>query len=196
MRLQADANKNKRQSVMSVDTGRANGLLSLAGPSSSKRASFTPLTGSGVSNINGHRRISSISEPPYNYLDDDESFPPPSTGRSIATEFEVPDSASTKHSRRASAFYGGMPLHAPVARSISPSPPQQQQLLAPEFRVESTEEFKLLKKQCEEAMEALSLARQELQDAQEAREASEQCVVALRAFISEHGVGEQGSQGK
>lgn len=189
MRLQADANKSKRQSIMSVDTGRANGLLSFAGPSSSKRASFTPLTGSGVSNINGHRRISSISEPSFSFLDDDDSFAPPASGRSTALFDDVSESASVRHSRRASAFYAGGPLYPPVARSISPTPPQHA------FKVEDSEEFKLLKKRCDEAMEALDTARQELQDIKEAREASEQCVAALRAFISEHGVGETKTPG-
>ncbi|KAK0188918.1 hypothetical protein F5146DRAFT_1112718 [Armillaria mellea] len=62
MRLQSE-NQNRRQSVgpMPLDLSRA-GLNNFSTPGSSKRASFTPVTGSHATRPNAHRRISSVSD--------------------------------------------------------------------------------------------------------------------------------------
>ncbi|PBK99402.1 hypothetical protein ARMGADRAFT_958755 [Armillaria gallica] len=62
MRLQSE-NQNRRQSVgpMPLDLSRA-GFNNFGTPGSSKRASFTPATGSHTTRPNAHRRISSVSD--------------------------------------------------------------------------------------------------------------------------------------
>ncbi|KAK0501271.1 hypothetical protein EDD18DRAFT_1066798 [Armillaria luteobubalina] len=62
MRLQSE-NQNRRQSVgpMQLDLSRA-GFNNFSTPGSSKRASFTPVTGSHTTRPNAHRRISSVSD--------------------------------------------------------------------------------------------------------------------------------------
>ncbi|KAK0488912.1 hypothetical protein IW261DRAFT_1442247 [Armillaria novae-zelandiae] len=62
MRLQSE-NQNRRQSVgpMPLDLSRA-GFNNFSTPGTSKRASFTPVTGSHTTRPNAHRRISSVSD--------------------------------------------------------------------------------------------------------------------------------------
>ncbi|KAJ7695119.1 hypothetical protein B0H17DRAFT_1008799 [Mycena rosella] len=60
MRLQAES---RRQTPMTIDMNRANAPSAFMGPPSSKRASFTPLTGTfNAGRPNAHRRISSVSD--------------------------------------------------------------------------------------------------------------------------------------
>ncbi|KAL5492328.1 hypothetical protein ACEPAI_3775 [Sanghuangporus weigelae] len=177
MRLQTES---KRMSQMSVDISRANSLFGGA-PSSSKRASFTPLTGSGASQrMQNHRRISSISEPSFAF-DSPEPSSPPGAGQAVSW----PADADTKKARRSSAFFGGMPvnMNASLARSTTPSPPTHQRQLVAENGF-NFEEIETLRKERDATRAELASAKQELAEAQEAREASEQCVAALRSFIS------------
>ena len=110
MRLQTESKRMSQMSHMSVDTSRANSLFG-GGPSSSKRASFTPLTGSGASRITSHRRISSISEP-SDALDTNGMEPssPPGVGHAISWGA---DDSNVKKARRSSAFFGGQALAQP-----------------------------------------------------------------------------------
>ena len=184
MRLQTESKRMSHASHMSVDISRANSLFG-GGPTSSKRASFTPLTGSGISasqRANNHRRISSISEPS---IASDGTDPPSPTGTVAGQTVSWPGDADAKKARRSSAFFGGMPvnMHMSLARSTTPSPPTQQRQLVPENGFNS-EELESLKKERDSARAELATAKKELAEAQEAREASEQCVVALRSFIS------------
>ncbi|KAI5122502.1 hypothetical protein M0805_001410 [Coniferiporia weirii] len=194
MRLQTES---KRMSQMSVDTGRANMFFGAA-PTSSKRASFTPLTGSGAARIHSHRRISSVSEPSFMGVDDDTA----SMITSPATHvFSLPEDGSSaaaaeaKKARRSSSFFSaGRAVSAP-SPSSSPSPPTRTRTLAPELSVStdtSNMQLEALRRERDAVRAELAAARGELSEAQEAREASEQCVTALRAFISEHAVGENG----
>ncbi|OCB89972.1 hypothetical protein A7U60_g2827 [Sanghuangporus baumii] len=180
MRLQTESKRMSQMSHMSVDISRANSLFGGA-PSSSKRASFTPLTGSGASQrMQNHRRISSISEPSFAF-DTPEPSSPPGSGQAVSW----PVDADTKKARRSSAFFGGMPVNMNVnlARSTTPSPPTHQRQLVAENGFNS-EEIEALRKERDATRAELAGAKQELAEAQEAREASEQCVAALRSFIS------------
>ncbi|KAL5536989.1 hypothetical protein ACEPAF_812 [Sanghuangporus sanghuang] len=180
MRLQTESKRMSQMSHMSVDISRANSLFGGA-PSSSKRASFTPLTGSGASQrMQNHRRISSISEPSFAF-DTPEPSSPPGSGQAVSW----PVDADTKKARRSSAFFGGMPVNMNVnlARSTTPSPPTHQRQLVAENGF-NFEEIEALRKERDATRAELASAKQELAEAQEAREASEQCVAALRSFIS------------
>ncbi|KAF9258881.1 hypothetical protein L218DRAFT_908838 [Marasmius fiardii PR-910] len=59
MRLQTE---NRRHSVQPLDMSRAALSLPFGSPPSSKRASFTPLTGNPTARANGHKRLSSVSD--------------------------------------------------------------------------------------------------------------------------------------
>ncbi|KAG7093823.1 hypothetical protein E1B28_007462 [Marasmius oreades] len=59
MRLQTE---NRRHSVQPLDMSRAGISLPFGSPPSSKRASFTPLTGNPNARTNGHKRLSSVSD--------------------------------------------------------------------------------------------------------------------------------------
>ncbi|KAL0580583.1 hypothetical protein V5O48_001408 [Marasmius crinis-equi] len=59
MRLQTE---NRRQSVTPLDVSRASLPLPFGSPPSSKRASFTPLTGNPNARVNSHKRLSSVSD--------------------------------------------------------------------------------------------------------------------------------------
>ncbi len=93
MRLQSE---NRRQSTgpMTLDLSRAGSVF--GSPPSSKRASFTPLTGSFTARANGHMRMHS----------DFMSVDDPS-GQTIV----MPDQVSTKASRRTSGFFSRSPMN-------------------------------------------------------------------------------------
>lgn len=92
MRLQSE---NRRQSVgpMPLDLSRAGSVF--GSPPSSKRASFTPLTGTFTARSNGHMRIAS------DFTLDDPS------GQTVL----MSDQGSTKASRRTSGFFARAPQH-------------------------------------------------------------------------------------
>ncbi|KAH8116353.1 hypothetical protein DFH11DRAFT_1853034 [Phellopilus nigrolimitatus] len=186
MRLQTES---KRMSQMSIDTGRANSLFSNP-PSSSKRASFTPLTGTGAARMQAHRRISSVSEPAFMAMGDALANDTASLHLSpMARGFSLPDDIpDAKKARRSSGFFGARPSRA----ADSPSPPKLPNPLAPEPAIEpAAAQLEMLRRERDAARAELGTVRRELCEAQDAREASEQCVAALRAFISEHEVGER-----
>lgn len=171
MRLQTESRRMSRGGDMSVDLSRASSF-SFAGPSSSKRMSFTPLTGSAAGRVQNHRRISSVSDSNVNWSEvangqigntspssqtvtlPDISLHPPTSSRRVSGLFS-----------RASA-----PESEPVPGS-------------------NTMERDRLQREIETVKAALEEARHELTEANEAREASETCVKALRDFIADNNVG-------
>ncbi|KAJ7257902.1 hypothetical protein B0H12DRAFT_1110541 [Mycena haematopus] len=161
MRLQAES----RRQPAALDTGRANAPSAFSlGPPSSRRASFTPLTGTFAANSlrpNGHNRMSSVSD---TIIDTNSLSNPP-----IAD----PPPAN----RRMSGFFG---------RS---SPPREPPLTLRSVSDSSPDELEKLRKEISTLRSALDETRHDLTEANEAREASETCVVALRGFIAENNLG-------
>ncbi|EPQ56423.1 hypothetical protein GLOTRDRAFT_110793 [Gloeophyllum trabeum ATCC 11539] len=175
MKLQSES---RRMSSMTLDMSRANAPM-FGGPSSSnKRASFTPLTGSGMSN--GHRRISSVSDSAFMLRDFSSPEIPGSPG---AQTLSFPDprnsvgSPPSKASRRSSGFWS-----RPPPLPLDESQPASSSELAALQR-----EVKNLKSELEET-------RAELTEAKEGKEASETCVKALRDFIAQNGIGGQADE--
>ncbi|TBU30749.1 hypothetical protein BD311DRAFT_658397 [Dichomitus squalens] len=176
MRLQTE----KRMSVASnltLDLSRPPPTqTSLSGPPSSKRASFAPLTGSpaGRGGYN-HRRISSVSDsaflltgPPNG---EPSTWPPPSPMSQYIPE--VPESNPTDrpgNNRRMSLLFGR-------GAATPPEPPSTDTDV-----VELRTQLRTMQRQLDDT-------KRDLIESQEAREASEQCVRALRTFISENNVG-------
>ncbi len=178
MRLQTE----KRMSVasnLSLDLSRPPPVVpSLSGPPSSKRASFTPLTGSpaGRANLN-HRRISSISDSGFLLTSSSAGEPPTWPPTSPIAQHIPQDPEST-----------------PTDRYSSPAKNRRISLLfgrgaAPLQESPSEIEAELLRKQLSAAQHQLEDTKHELVEAQEAHEASELCVRALRTFISDNNVG-------
>ncbi|KAA1468741.1 hypothetical protein DENSPDRAFT_927603 [Dentipellis sp. KUC8613] len=173
MRLQTQSRRASQASNMSIDLSRASVSF---GPPSSKRASFTPLTGSGASRMSAHRRISSVSDGNVAWSDPmqgDHSLPPASPTSQTITLPDVTTSPPSAHSRRFSGLFGRVPL------------PEDAEAPAKAHSVE----IEALRREVKTLKDALEEARHELTESTEAREASETCVSALRAFIAENNVG-------
>lgn len=168
MRLQTE---NRRQSMapMTIDLSRA-GLPGLGSPPSSKRASFTPLTGSfATTRPNfGHRRTPSNEA--GTGVPELSSSPTPQ-----ATSFPelAPPNPPPNSSRRYSGLFGRT------------SPPQPE----PGYADILTAEIQGLRKEMQAVRDELENTKHELSESNEAREASETCVKALREFIAENNVG-------
>ncbi|KLO13300.1 hypothetical protein SCHPADRAFT_928676 [Schizopora paradoxa] len=171
MRLQSE---NKRMSQLSIDANRANSFFG-SNPSSSKRASFVPLTGSRP-----HRRTVSVNDNSFTSEDGDASVHPDGVrSPSLFSRDESSDQdenfVAVKKSRRVSGFFGG----ARPTTSVSRSPPPG--------RSSSDGEDASAISRLQAELEA---TKRELRDAHDAREASEFCVRTLRTFISEHTKGD------
>lgn len=173
MRLQTE-NRRMSQGPMSIDLSRA-GIPAFGGPSSSKRASFTPLTGTGATRMNGHKRTPSVSDTsvllPNTGIPDNSLIPSPN----IQTTY-LSDTQSTTSS------------HPPVSANRfsglfgRPSPPQSLELPSHDSLLE---ELEALRKEVKATKAELEDTRHELLEANESREASEACAKALRDFIGE-----------
>ncbi|KAI0788808.1 hypothetical protein C8Q75DRAFT_807550 [Abortiporus biennis] len=166
MRLQTE---NRRASAnFTLDLSRAAQLPYNSGPPSSKRASFTPLTGSPASRNGAHRRIVSVSEPGVmntpNYGDNPSWIGSPESIRS------APQTSNSN--RRMSGFFG-----------------RSQPLFDQSMSSSDSGEAEDLKKELQKARDQLEETKHELSEAQEAYEASETCVKALRTFIAENSIG-------
>lgn len=143
-----------------------------SGSPSSKRASFTPLTGSLTGTPACHRRISSLSEPGMqSTLTFSEFSNNTSSARSSGPDSHVV-SMHGSASRRSSGFFGRPPTLV-YDRQPSPDP----------------HELEGLRKELQSAKDQLEEVRHELSECQEAREASEMCANALRTFIADNGIG-------
>ncbi|KAH9840127.1 uncharacterized protein C8Q71DRAFT_830890 [Rhodofomes roseus] len=174
MRLQTESRRRSQIGNLSVDLSQP-GSTPMNGPPTSKRASFTPLTGSPARA--SHRRIVSLSDPGF------ASAPPFGDNSQWATSpgFTSPDPSQSirspplagGQSRRMSGMFGWGSSQLPDVPSMD------------NFDIEN------LRKELEKLKEQLEETKHELSEAQEAREASESCVRALRTFIAENSVGEQ-----
>lgn len=168
MRLQAES---RRQSAApnSLDLSRA-GIAGFSSPPSSKRASFTPLTG----RTNGHRRVSSVSGDGNGLA----VLHLPELNPSPNSQLSFQDSNLGPQSSRRSLFGRYSPPNPEVSLPSINAPPS---------------EVEALKKELESLKKELADTRAELAEANEAKEASDMCVKALREFIAENQVGENTS---
>ncbi|KAI0305960.1 hypothetical protein B0F90DRAFT_947518 [Multifurca ochricompacta] len=178
MLLQTESRRESRRisrgADMSVDLSRASSF-SFGGPPSTKRMSFTPLTGSSTGRIQNHRRISSVSDSNVNWSG-------AADGQAVNTSpnsqtITLPDTSSQlnyqpTNTRRFSGLFG----RAAPLESESVHDPY-------------TVEREKLQREIEALKMALEEVRHELMEANEAREASETCVKTLRDFIAENNVG-------
>lgn len=169
MRLQSESRRISRGADLSVDLSRA--TSSFGGPPSSKRMSFTPLTGTSAGRVQNHRRISSVSDSnvilgdvPNGQTADTSPNPQTAALPDVSTQLNHPPTSS----RRISGLYVRTP-------ALESEPGLAE-------REKSQREIQALKTALEET-------RLELMEANEAREASETCVRTLRDFITENNVG-------
>ncbi len=174
MRLQSE---NKRMSQLSIDANRANSFFGTK-PSSSKRASFVPLTGSRT-----HQRTVSVNENSFTSDDGDTNVHPETPGVRSPSLFSRDESSdqdenfvAVKKSRRVSGFFN----NPRPTTSVSRSPPPGRASTDGEDAL-AQERDAVLRLRTE-----LEATKRELRDAHDAREASEFCVRTLRTFISEH----------
>lgn len=168
MRLQSES-RRQSQVPSGLDLSRA-GLASLAGPQTSKRASFAPLTGSNAVRINAHRRISSVSDSGFAKLDSGSPYASPGP-----TTFTFPDHAVLSNKLTSMPRSSGLFGRASPPLSV--------------FQSEESAEVEMLRKELLSMRTEMDEAKHELNEANEAREASELCVKALRVFIEENNVG-------
>ena len=168
MRLQSES-RRQSQVPSGLDLSRSS-LASLAGPQSSKRASFAPLTGSSAGRINAHRRISSVSDSGFAKFDGGSPHNSPGP-----TSFTFPDSAMLANK------LASLPKSSGVFGRASPP--------SSVFPPEESAEVEMLRKELNSMRGELDEAKHELNEVNEAREASELCVKVLRVFIEENNVG-------
>lgn len=171
MRLQTESRRISRGADLTVDLSRASSL-SFGGQPSSKRMSFTPLTGTSAGRVQNHRRISSVSDSNVNLGDvlygqtaDTSPNPQTATLPDVSNQLNCPPTSSRRIS--------GMFARTPALESSEPGLAEREKL---------QREIQALKTALEET-------RNELTEANEAREASETCVRTLRDFIAENNVG-------
>ncbi|KAJ2934024.1 hypothetical protein H1R20_g3043, partial [Candolleomyces eurysporus] len=172
MRLQTE---NRRQSMTPIDVNRASlaGMLT-SPPASSKRNSFTPLTGRSTSS---HRRVSSVSDMGFTLPVPD---PNPSPNAQVLTfPPETPAGGANHPPPTSSARYPSL-----FGRQSPPQPDS-----------DPSSEIKELQATLRQVKDELSTVRHELQEANEARQASETCVEALRQFIAENNFSQGESSG-
>jgi len=174
MRLQTENRRTSRGGDMTVDLSRASSF-SFGGPSSAKRMSFAPLTGSSAGRMQNHKRISSVSD---NVTWSDVAGGPPTDTSPNSQTVTLPEEPSPQPglpatgNRRLSGLFG-----RPMAMELEPVP-----------GLNSLEREKL-QREVQALKSALEEARNDLTEANEAREASETCVKTLRDFIAENNVG-------
>ncbi|KAL4063201.1 hypothetical protein V8B97DRAFT_1955639 [Scleroderma yunnanense] len=168
MKLQSES-RRASQVPSPLDISRTSTFAALP-ISSAKRASFAPLTGSGVNRANSHRRISSVTDASFTRLDGGSSIPSPGIFGFSDSSLQ-PSKSQISSSRRSSAlFEQGSPTMSLRA-------------------TEDPSEGEILRKEISALKSELDDLRHELGESNEAREASELCVKALRAFIEENNVG-------
>jgi hypothetical protein len=164
MRLQTES-RRMSQGPGSLDLSRTS-FAAFASPSSSnKRASFTPLTGTGA-RPNVHRRISSVSD--SNIVISDG----PSDMMSGGQVLTVPDNRHlSSNPRRVSGIFRASPSQLEPSQDVASA------------------EINALRRELKATKDELEETRHALSESNEAREASETCVKALREFIGENDVG-------
>lgn len=176
MRLQTE---NRRQSMTPIDVNRASlaGMLT-SPPASSKRNSFTPLTGRSTSS---HRRVSSVSDVVFALPVPDSNSNPSPNAQVLTFPPETPGNPPPLSSARYPSLFG---------RQSPPHPDNSDHLSS-----NTGSEIKELQTALVRVKEELSTVRHELQEANEARQASETCVEALRQFIAENSFSQGESSG-
>ena len=186
MRLQTE---NRRQSMAPIDVSRASSapFASFAGPTSSKRASFVPLTGT-MHGKSGHRRAGSIVEPalgssPLGTFPTPDPTPSPQARAFNIASAEAALSGAPSSTRRQSGIFG---------RQSPPYEDLLHQAAAAERSAANSAELEALRKEVQTLKLDLDNTKHDLQEANEAKEASETCVIALRDFIAENNVGAAG----
>ncbi|KAI0953851.1 hypothetical protein AcV7_007265 [Taiwanofungus camphoratus] len=180
MRLQTESRRKSQISNLALDLSREQS--SFNAPPSSKRMSFTPLTGSPAGLV-GHRRISSMSDPGLMSapnFGETSNWPSPPRPPFNGT-VDLPQSGrappANPHTRRLSGMFGFGSSPLPALESTY-----------------TVSEVDALRKELETIKDQLEETRHELSEVQEAKEASEMCIRALRTFIAENNVGEQKAQ--
>lgn len=171
MRLQTENRRTSRCGDMSVDLSRASSF-SFGGPPSSKRMSFTPLTGSSAGRVQNHRRISSVSDSNVDAMGGQLANTSPNSQIITLPEPSPQPGLPPTSNRRVSGLFG-----RPAALDLEPVP-------AP-----NSLEREKLEREIQALKSALEEVRNDLTEANEAREASETCVKTLRDFIAENNVG-------
>lgn len=154
------------------------GIPAFGSPKSSKRASFTPMTGNftPVARPNyGHRRISSVSD---TTVDGEHLSISPNT-QTLAFPENTTHLPPPSSSRRYSGLFGRT------------SPSQLDTTPADQLSTE----MEALRKELNTIKDELDNTKHELMESNEAREASETCVKALREFIGENSIGASETSG-
>jgi hypothetical protein len=167
MRLQTESRRSSGVPAP-IDVSRA-APSSFAALGSSRRQSFTPLTGKMNAGLSPHRRNMSVTDGmPVDILVQSASPSQP------VFSCETPGNGPTSSSRRLSSFF---------ARS------------APESSSSDifTHELDGLRRELRSVQDELESTKAELDEARETRDASESCVIALREFITENNIGAQQS---
>jgi hypothetical protein len=178
MRLQTES---KRQSMMSIDSRTSLALPGFGSSPSSRRASFTPLTGRP-----GHLRISSVS--------DVSSFPdltPSPRTQTFSIASPEPHVSPPPPNPRFSGMFGQLlPPTSDLPTIIAAEPPQNHDSKPPAgVVVVDSDEVETLRKELQSVKAELATVKHDLTEAIEAKEASETCVKALREFIADNNVG-------
>lgn len=114
----------------------------------------------------------------------------PSPNKRISLLITPPPNTSLGHRRISSQSDSGF-AHSDAFNWASPPPSSS--ALTDEEQNFTSKEIQSLKQEVKSLTDTLEETRHELAEANEAREASEQCVKALRDYISEFRVGEAGS---
>jgi len=114
----------------------------------------------------------------------------PSPNKRMSLLISPPPNANRSHRRISSQSDSGF---APSEAFHWTSPPPSSSALADEEQNFASKEIQSLNQEMKSLRDTLEETRHELSEANEAREASEQCVKALRDYISEFRVGEAGS---
>lgn len=114
----------------------------------------------------------------------------PSPNKRISLLINPPPNTNRGHRRISSQSDTGF-AHSEAFNWISPPPSSS--ALSDEEQNFASKETQCLKQEIQSLRETLDETKHELSEANEAREASEQCVKALRDYISEFRVGEAGS---
>ncbi|KAF8517958.1 hypothetical protein BU17DRAFT_49061 [Hysterangium stoloniferum] len=172
MRLQSERNAESKRMTLDLTHARS---PSFAGPRSSTRASFAPLTGSGVVVPSSFRRTSTaVNENDPGFAEFVANLP----GSPAAVTADNGDGNDRVNRRRSMLGAVNRASGSFVEGRASPS----------QMEIDS------LKRELMSLKGELGETRHELTESNEAREASESCVTALRAFIGQLGDSGQGVQ--
>ncbi|KAG6867815.1 hypothetical protein C0993_010693 [Termitomyces sp. T159_Od127] len=163
MRLQTES---RRHSLAPADVTRV-GIAPFGSSPTTKRGSFTPMTGI-LTAMPGHRRIVSVNDSPTN-----SAFVQTANSSILTSADNSASSVSPNGARRYSCRLG----------RTSPQPdaaPYHDQLVT---------QVEALRQELRSVKDKLEQTNHELMEANEAREASEMCTKVLRDFIGENNIG-------